>query len=216
MKIIQGFIGLVVLLGTTFVHAYEQPKYKIVAEHSDYEIREYEPYLVAETVVDSSFDGSGGPAFRRLASYIFGENSSPTDESVRMQMTVPVARQRISDERDDRYAYWFVMENKYDKESLPTPIDERVRIREVPRRQVAALRYSGRINEANFLKHASRLTNLLDTGEYISLGEPQAAVYNGPFTLPFMRRNEVLVEIVPKEMLDADNLEKIGLDLTVK
>ena len=198
MRMIQIVGALVCLLGLS-VHAYEQPKYQVIAEYSDYEIREYEPYLVAETLVDSTFDRSGGAGFRRLASYIFGENTSSADGSVKMNMTAPVARQKVPGDVEERHSYWFVMEDKYDKETLPLPKDSRVQIREVPRRQMAALRYSGRINEANFLRHASRLEKLLEMDDYVSRGEPQAAVYNGPFTLPFMRRNEVLMEIVPKK-----------------
>lgn len=90
--------------------ALEEPAYQVVEATDDYEIRQYEPYLVAQTVVNGDFDSSGNRAFHILASYIFGNNTVGADaESVRMEMTAPVAFHE-SEVRDDAYDYWFVME----------------------------------------------------------------------------------------------------------
>lgn len=188
------------------VMAYEEPEYRVLEETEDYEIRAYEPYLVAETVVNGDFGASGGQGFRILAGYIFGDNRrsekmamtapvtrQPADDSVRMSMTVPVIAERSAEA--GRYVYQFVMERKYTLETLPVPNDGRVRIREVPARLIAARRYSGRWTAENFERHTETLLEALRRDGVAVTGLPVSAAYNSPFTPPFLRRNEVLIEI---------------------
>ena len=181
--------------------AYEEPEYEVLQETDDYEIREYVSYLVAETRVDGDFDRTGSAAFRRLAGYIFGDNRSVTSEnenareSVSMKMTIPVTRERIEGAEGQKTVYRFVMERAYDRETLPLPNDDRVTIGEVKGGKFAALRYRGRITEQRFREHAEFLAASLKYDGFKVIGEPISAVYNGPFTPPFLRRNEVLLRI---------------------
>ena len=180
---------------------YEEPGYEVLRQTERYEIRDYKPYLVAETTVAGGFDRTGNVAFRRLAGYIFGDNKSPDAdapvgaESVRMNMTVPVTRQRDGDVEGGPTVYRFVMESAYDLDSLPVPVDDSVTIAEVPGGLFAVLRYRGRITEARFLKHAELLRAVLEGDGIETVGEPVSAVYNGPWTPPFMRRNEVMIRL---------------------
>ena len=165
---------------------------------------------MAETVVDGDYGESGGAGFRILAGYIFGDNRSSEKmamtapvtrepaESVQMNMTAPVISERVAEA--ERYRYQFVMERKYTRETLPVPDDERVTIREIPARTMAAHRYSGRWTASNFEKHAGILLRALERDGIEVTGTPQSAAYNSPFTPPFLRRNEVLVEIAPDPM----------------
>src|SRR6056297_510260 len=175
------------LTGTAM--AYEEPEYRVLAEREEYEIRAYEPYLVAETVVEGDYGESGSKGFRILAGYIFGDNKV----SVKMAMTVPVISERVAEA--ERYRYQFVMERKYTRETLPVPDDERVTIREIPARTMAVHRYSGRWTAANFEKHTAILLRALERDGIEIVGTPGSAAYNAPFMPPFLRRNEVLVEI---------------------
>ncbi|MEM8982783.1 MAG: heme-binding protein [Pseudomonadota bacterium] len=191
-----------VVLGTEAV-AYEEPTYTVLATYDEFEIRRYQPYLVAETTVDGDFEASGNAAFRLLAGYIFGDNA-PAEK---MAMTVPVTRQDTVGEKmamttpvtrqnnASSTTYQFVMEAKYTLASLPKPLDPRVKLKSVDARTVAARRYSGRINERNYAKNLTILKAALAEHDLQALGEPMSAVYNGPFTLPFLRRNEVLIDI---------------------
>lgn len=194
------------LLAAGVVVAYEEPEYRVVSEHEEYEIRTYEPYLVAETIVSGDFGGSGNQAFRILAGYIFGDNRSaekmamtapvtrqPADDSVKMNMTVPVISERAAEAGS--YSYQFVMERKYTRDTLPVPNDDRVRIREVPARVLAVRRYSGRWTAGNFERHTETLLEALQRDGIQVVGLPMSAAYNSPFTPPFLRRNEVLVEV---------------------
>ena len=183
------------------VLGYEEPAYEVVRQSESYEIRDYKPYLVAQTTVAGGFDRSGNVAFRRLAGYIFGGNTGPAtsgeSEPVRMNMTVPVTRQRDDAAEGRATVYRFVMERAYERGSLPVPDDDRVTIAEVPGGPFAVLRYRGRITEARFLKHVDLLRAALERDGIETVGEPVAAVYNGPWTPPFMRRNEVMIRLRP-------------------
>ena len=183
---------------------YEEPSYEVLRQTDSYEIRDYKPYLVAQTTIAGGFDRTGNVAFRRLAGYIFGDNKGPDADaavstaSVRMNMTVPVTRHRHSDEGQST-VYRFVMESAYDLDSLPVPVDDRVAIAEVPGGLFAVLRYRGRITESRFLKQAELLRAALERDGLETVGEPVSAVYNGPWTPPFMRRNEVLIRLRPAD-----------------
>lgn len=167
---------------------YEQPEYTVVARRDGFEIRRYEPYLVAETEVRTGFDASGNIAFRRLAGYIFGGNR----ESVKMNMTVPVTHQPV-DESTHRYR--FVMEQRYTEASLPTPMDDTVTITDVPGGFYAASRYRGNRDEARYRRAEQNLLKRLGNVGIEVTGHPVRAVYDGPFVPPPLRRNEVLVRV---------------------
>lgn len=187
--------------------AIEEPRYEVIAATDNYEVRRYDPYIIAETDVEGTYKTAGNKAFRILAGYIFGDNrasekmamtapveSRPAEESVKMKMTAPVAS-APSQDKHGSYTYSFVMESKYSLETLPVPNDPRVRIRVVPERVVAVHRYSGTWSERNYAEHERILLDALAEDGISTRGTPISARYNSPFTLWFMRRNEVLVEI---------------------
>lgn len=187
--------------------AIEEPEYKVLETRGVYEIRRYAPYIVAETIVDASFEDSGNKAFRILAGYIFGDNSAsekmsmtapvesrPADDGIKMNMTAPVTSRR-ADDGSDQYAYRFVMERKYTLDTLPVPNDPRVDLREVEARTVAVNRYSGTWSQSNYEKHKEELLAALKKDGIETIGDPVLARYNGPFTPWFLRRNEVMIEV---------------------
>ncbi len=167
--------------------ALEEPKYAVLAEAARYEVRDYEPYLVAEVDVRGQSADSRG--FRSLAGYIFGDNES----SEKMQMTAPVESRAADD--SDGITYAFVMESKYAMDTLPAPNNEEIRIREKPRRIVAVVRFSGRWTEANVNRHKQQLLADLAADGVEPLGAVELARYNSPFTPWFLRRNEVIVPV---------------------
>ena len=170
------------------VMSYESPDYYVLAKHDGYEIRHYEPYLVAETEVDGTFETSGNRAFRRLAGYIFGNNQ----ESEKMAMTVPVTRQPAA---AGRFAYRFVMEKAYDESTLPQPNDDRVAIRRLPGGHFAVRRYRGSTGERRYRREERALMAALESSGIAITGPAISAVYNGPMTPPPLRHNEVMVPI---------------------
>ena len=181
---------------------YETPEYEIVERLDSVEIRDYRPYLAAETTVDGDLEKAGNRGFPVLAKYIFGGNrsakkiamTSPVTQKVsggeKIAMTAPVTQKRT----DGQYVVQFMMPSEYSKEALPVPNDARVNIREVPGRRVAAVRYSGTWSKRNYEKHLARLIDTLRAGGYAAVGEPTWARYNPPFTPWFLRRNEIMTE----------------------
>ncbi|MEO0577664.1 MAG: heme-binding protein [Pseudomonadota bacterium] len=181
------------LFGSVTAMAYEEPAYSVVDAFEEFEIRRYEPYIVAEATVNGDFESTGNLAFNILAGYIFGDNQSQE----KMKMTAPVTRRSSIDGNERTTTYQFVMERKYSLDTLPLPTDPRVTLIEVPERIVAARRYTGRINERNYQENLDILLTELAAVGIQATSEPQSAVYNGPFILPFLRRNEVLIDVDP-------------------
>jgi hypothetical protein len=184
----REILAVLLLLTTGTAMAIEKPDYKVLAQETDFEVRLYGEYLVAEVDLEGDMSEVGNSAFRILAGYIFGNNAT----GEKMAMTAPVESHRNS---DGDTTFSFVMERKYSQDTLPSPVDPRVRINNQPQRVMAVRRYSGTWSEANFSKHHDELLAALRDAGIEPLGPPVWARYNAPFTPWFLRRNEVLIEI---------------------
>lgn len=184
--------------------AIETPGYTVVYEEGEVEYRQYEAYLVAETVVvgDVAYKASGNEGFRRLFRYITGANTanqsiamtSPVSReltSEKIAMTAPVARRSAGAGE----AVAFMLPAQYSLATAPQPSDERVKLREVPARLMAVVRYSGRWTDANYLEHKNMLLTALADTNTETLGESQSALYDAPYVPWFLRRNEVMIEV---------------------
>ena len=171
--------------------AYESPTYRVEERIGDIELRRYEPYLVAETLVDGSLERAGNGGFRLLAGYIFGGNKTSDGDSTKIAMTTPVTQDRVGDE----YRVRFMMPTRYTDESIPTPKDPRVRISDVGPQRLAAIRYRGRWTRDGYERHLRKLFDTVSHAGYTAVGEPVWARYDPPWTPWFLRRNEVLVAL---------------------
>jgi hypothetical protein len=202
-------IGAMLLLAGANAVAIEEPKYEVVKTYPDFELRRYAPYLVAETEVTGDFDEVGNSAFRILAAYIFGENraqekmemTAPVNQrpaagdGEKMAMTAPVTQRPKAGADADTYVLSFVMPSRYTLDTIPEPLSPEVNLREEPAKLVAVRGYSGRWNEANYREHESQLLAAVERGGLTPVGAPVYARYNSPFSLWFLRRNEVMVEV---------------------
>ncbi len=182
----------------------EQPQYTVVHRDGDIEYRQYEPYLVSETVIENAADykAAGNEGFRRLFRYIAGGNQS----RAKIAMTAPVAQTPASEkiamtapvqqsDSEDGWRVAFMLPTQYTLATAPVPIDPRVRVREVSGRLMAVLRYSGRWTERNFEKKRDALMDALDQESIAPIGDIQSAMYDAPYMPPFLRRNEVMIEV---------------------
>lgn len=188
--------------------AYEEPRYKVLEENDSFEIRQYEPYLIAVVQLRDDFKDVGNKAFRVLFDYISGYNTKQKkipmtvpvkqqpvlEDGEKIQMTVPVLQTPESEEGGS-YQFSFVMPAEYSMDTLPLPKDSRITIEQVPAKLMAARRYSGSWSENNYRKNETILLEALRERELKTEGMPIYARYNSPFSLWFMRRNEVLVEL---------------------
>jgi hypothetical protein len=183
----------------------EEAKYSVVLKEANLELRQYEPQIVAETIVEGDFDEVGNMAFRRLFGYISGKNR----KNEKIPMTAPVAQEKEGEkipmtapvnqeQRGDRWSITFLMPSHYSMESVPVPVDERVLLRAVPERLMAAITYSGTWRLERYEGHKAKLLEWMRQKRLEQVGEPVYARYNPPFTLWFLRRNEVLIPVKEK------------------
>lgn len=205
-KIISLFmfkiVGFVLIFYSGVVMAIEEPKYTIESKNELYEIRNYENILVAETLVDANFEDAANVAFKILADFIFGNNVSKT----KIDMTAPVSQTKSEkidmtapvnlSKSEGGYMVQFTMPAKYNLETLPKPNDERVHIREIPKRKIAVFTYSGSWSEARYNTKLNEFISALEKDKIRTLSEPILARYNSPFQLWFLRRNEIWLEVV--------------------
>ncbi len=193
---------LFAILGSGNAMATEEAKYKVVLKEQSFEVREYEPHILAETLVDGDFDKAGNKAFSRLFKYISGNNKSRQ----KIEMTAPVAQGAGSEkidmtspvgqqEADGRWAVSFMMPASYSLETLPEPQDPKVVLRQVPARHIAAVRYSGFWSEDGYTLNKDKLEAWIEKNRFSVIGGPIWARYDPPFMPWFMRRNEILVPI---------------------
>ncbi len=183
--------------------SYEQPDYTVLYEDDTVEYRQYEPYLVSETVIENTDDykDAGDEGFRRLFKYITGANqgqakiamTAPVEQapSEKIAMTVPVQQ----GESADGWRVSFMLPTDYTLKTAPVPTDKRVYVREVPGKLMAVLQFSGRWTEKNYEYREAELRAHLDAQNISGVGEVQRAAYNAPFSLPFLRRNEVMLAV---------------------
>lgn len=207
LKSVPGFFG---------IRLEEQPKYEVVETFEDVEIRKYAPALLARLTVPGEFDTAVDQAFDRLARYIFGENS----REARMAMTSPVQQQPADSERmamtspvverqdGDGWTLAFFLSNDLNTSGAPKPDDRAIDLVHEPERMVAALTYRGNNTEAKREDSRKRLLATLARHPRWRVDEAVYwAQYDAPFTLPFCKKNEAMVEVEPRER---EMLEGVG------
>jgi len=201
---LAGFalLGVSSLLVAKSAMAIEKATYTVIEKEDDFEIRQYDPQIVAETYVEGDLEDVGNEGFRRLYGYISGDNqkkqsismTAPVGQeagSEKIAMTAPVGQQK----KDNRWRVTFLMPAEYSMETLPEPTDTRVKLVLDPGRLMAAVRYSGTWSEDGYEENKAMLENYIQKRGLVKSGEPVWARYDPPFMPWFLRRNEVLIPI---------------------
>ena len=170
-----------ILILSSQAMAYEEANYKVVKEKKEYEIRKYSDRLVIET---NSIEGNG---FRKLFNYISGNN----EESQEIKMTVPVTQEI----KNGSLTMQFYLPLKFNKDNVPKPSDSDIKILTIEGGYYAVIKYSGRSSDKNFLKNKDILEKQLKQDNIIIISPPIRASYNSPFTLPMLKRNEVMYRL---------------------
>ena len=205
--------GLLLISGETM--AIEEPNYTVLSQVEDFELRRYDEQLVAQTWVSGDQDNASRQGFKILADYIFGNNTAPSGESSKISMTAPVtmqsdnlngqASQKIAmtapvsmQQNDGKWRVQFTMPSQYTMQTLPKPNNPDVKIVQVPAQTYGVIKFSGLAGSKKVAKKTEMLKSWMQTQKLVITGTPELARYNPPWTLPFMRRNEVMMAYQPK------------------
>lgn len=180
----------------------DQPSYEVIAIEEQIEIRYYDP----QTIISINSDGIQDEASLALTQYIYGHNkeakslatpqSTLKDESMTsFFMTAPLLHTKIN----NQHTLSFVLPQEYSVSTAPIPLDSRIYLQEKP----AHLRAVIKLNDNSLLEHDQSAYDLLEwiynhTG-YAQNGHLQTAQYNSSGSMSFLRRNEVMIEIVEKQ-----------------
>ncbi len=162
----------------------EVQQYAVVEDLPGFQLRRYAPHMIVTKPMPGSLSQSGNQAFGFLADYIFGNNA----EGVKIAMTAPVLQQRTK----DGFEVSFVMPS--DLSNPPTP-NTNLRVSKVDQKLMAAYRFSGSASDSLFEAKSKKLLEAVASAGYTPVSEVIYARYDGPWTLPLLRRNEVLVEL---------------------
>jgi hypothetical protein len=201
--IVLGFsaslMGLV--LWGPIVSNVEQPEYQIISSYDQIEIREYGSMIIAEVTTQGHRKEAISQGFRLLADYIFGNNTAngniamtapvTQQQSQKIAMTAPVTQQAKGDKR----TVHFIIPSEYALDKLPKPNNNEVVLKEVPAKIFTVIRFSGMNTNENIALHEKELQAYLSQNNLTGLSPPAYSFYNPPWTLSFLRRNEVMVEI---------------------
>jgi hypothetical protein len=199
--LIAGIAAVGAVVAGPVMSDVEQAKYTVIRTQGDNEIRDYTPAIVAETTISGEREEAIKKGFRIIADYIFGNNISSEKvamtapaiqkSSEKIAMTAPVVQQP----KGNQWTVHFVMPASYSMASLPKPNNPEVVLKQIPGKRFAVERFSGTASEDSLKEHSQALMAFVQEQKLHALSAPLFAFYNPPWTLPLLRRNEVMVEI---------------------
>ena len=183
--------------------AIEEPEFISIEKKDAFEIREYQPKLIAQVLVTGTFDSASSKGFRLLADFIFGNNKT-NEGSKKIDMTAPVVSRDASEKIDmtapvvseETERGWYIsfnMPKQYSKDTLPVPNNPEVKIIEVPSEKFAVITFSGLVRERKYVEMLNLLNEEMKKRNLEPKGPAILARYNPPWTLPFLRRNELMI-----------------------
>jgi effector-binding domain-containing protein len=211
MKNHLSYWALVLSIFTLFIFsgiavATEEPKFSLLEKDQSFELRLYEPKIIAEVEVDGDMSAASRKGFRQIADFIFGNNTAQSGKSEKISMTAPVAIKPASEkiamtapvgvqQSEKGWKVSFVMPSQYTLETLPKPNNPQISIKQLPAKKFALIRFSGLVDEEKMQAKSAELNQWITMKKLNPVGIPELARYNPPWTLPFLRRNELMVEV---------------------
>ena len=186
--------------------ATEEPKFSLLEKDQSFELRLYEPKIIAEVEVDGDMSAASRKGFRQIADFIFGNNTAQSGKSEKISMTAPVAIKPASEkiamtapvgaqQSEKGWKVSFVMPSQYTLETLPKPNNPQISIKQLPAKKFALIRFSGLVDEEKMQAKSAELNQWIAMKKLNPVGIPELARYNPPWTLPFLRRNELMIEV---------------------
>jgi hypothetical protein len=190
----------------------EEPAFEVLKKTDEFELRSYQPMVVAEVVVKGDVTTAGKEGSRLVKEYIFRQGANEPalagqKDSEKIAMTVPVTMEKTAEKISmtvpvtmeasggSGYRLHFVMPSKYNMQTLPASADPRVTLREIPAQKVAAVRFSKFSTEATIAEQTALLRDWMAQQGLKAAGKPQFARYDPPFVPPLLRRSEILIPV---------------------
>jgi effector-binding domain-containing protein len=199
--IIAGIVAVGAVAAGPVSSDVEQAKYTVVTSAEPMELRDYAPMIVAEVRVSGTREEAINAGFKQIADYIFGNNIAKQEvamtapviqqPSEKIAMTAPVIQQG----EEGSWTVRFVMPAHYTMQTLPTPSNDAVKLTQVPAKRFAVVRFSGMATAEVLAQQTEALYDFIKQSELTPVAAPTYAFYNPPWTLPPLRRNEVMIEV---------------------
>ena len=215
---LHRLLGLIGLFTMGAAMAIEEPPYDTLIAQAPFELRHYAPTLVAQAVVAGDMDAASNQGFRLIADFIFGNNQVAGSEqaakiamtapvtvapqSAKVAMTAPVTVQPQAGGGMAEAQQWrvqFVMPRQYTLANIPKPKNSAVTLHEVPRQYMVVHRYTGFNTQGRIQEKTQELLAWAQRQSLKVIGTPQLSRYDPPWTLPFMRRHEVVFDVEAKD-----------------
>ena len=189
------------LIGAPLAMAIEEPSYRVTQQAEPFEIRQYTPLIVAQVEVPGDLSEASSAGFRLIANYIFGNNIAVRDGGLNMAepvpekiaMTIPVIAEGKGDKKT--WLIQFVMPKQYTMDTLPKPNNPQVKLLAMGSQKIAVIRFTGFIADDKVQEKTTELMTWIKSRNELPLGNPRLARYNPPWSIPWMRRNEILIPI---------------------
>ena len=203
--IIKKLLFFSLIFYSSYLMATEEPEFILILKNENFEIRQYNSKILAQVTVIGGFDDATSKGFKILADYIFGNNLS-LEGNKKIDMTAPVVLEPISEVIEmtapvlaegvnKEWIVSFVMPKEYSIDTLPKPNNKDIRISSLPAERYAVVVFSGLVRESTYSKQIKLLNSFITNENLITVGQVQIARYNPPWTLPFFRRNELMIRI---------------------
>lgn len=167
----------------------EQPSYKVLQKDGNIEIRLYQGFLLKSVNVTGNQYLALRKGFRPLVNYI-GAKKRDGDK---ISMTAPVI-QSLGNSKDE-WVVSFSMPSKYDASNLPDPNNKQIYTEAISSTKAAVIRFNGKADENLLAEKTIKLSEWLEKGRFTAKTKPRYMFYNDPSTPPFLRRNEIFIEL---------------------
>ncbi len=184
------------------IRSEEEPAYQVILTDGNREVRQYAGFIVATTLGDGDYDTASRIAFRRLFDYISGNNAKQQtitmtapvlqeNERTSMTMAAPV----IQEATEQGWVMSFVMPKQFTMETLPVPGNPKVQLQQVAGKEIAVRSYTGWTSEQTISKLGEELQQWSRTQGFKAVSAPRSARYDPPWTIPFLRRSEIHLDV---------------------
>lgn len=176
-----------ITLGFSFFRSSQELPFKTLEKQGPFEIREYGPIVIAETIIPGERQTALDQGVRMLEGYISGGNA----KGEKLPMTLPITEQLSK----KGWAIRFILPEERAAADFPKPDNSHIEIKLIDRKRFVLIRFEGVVDD---LKIHEKLIELMDFAvarKLIVRNEAILALYNPSWVPGFLRRNELLLQL---------------------